>query len=248
MAKLDRSVRASDHDTVQRGATLPDGIYELEVEGTEVKKSNKGGTGINVTYEVYLPEQYKGRKFFQWINVKVPGSPKAEEIGEQELAKLIKAVGIPEDDEVDDTEELHGKPFLARVGLENLKEGDTNQPKNKIWRYFYPDEEQPQPEIFAKKEEKSRERPATGGRERPAERSREREPERGRGERERPAERSRSREREPEHDHNEGDDDDRRELDDAAEQGSREAEGRGRGGDGSANPWQGKGRDRGGRR
>lgn len=232
---LGKSIRHGDHNTEQRGSTIPDGIYELEVEAADVKKSAKGGTYLALTYEVFAPESHKGRKFWQNINLTVPSSRKAEEIGEEELSKLIRVTGWPEEDEFTDEQELRGHPFLARV---YTKEED-GQPKNVIGRLYYPDEEQPQPALAPKKEE--RERP--GSRREEPSRERSREPERSRKE-EPSRERSRepSRDREPERSgrddsrDNRGRDDDRDELDRAADEGSREVEGRNAGGD--ERPWK----------
>jgi hypothetical protein len=125
---------AQEHDTTQ-SSTLPLGDYELEVVESEVKPTSKGtGHILRLVEEVREPEEFKGRKLFHNINI-ANDNPVAEKIGKEDLAKLCRAIGISH---VDDSDELHYKPFRAKVGLEKPQPG--YDPRNKIVRYYFPDE------------------------------------------------------------------------------------------------------------
>lgn len=140
MAKLDRSIRAGDHDTEQRGGALPNGKYRLEVTSTDIKPNAKGtGKVFKAEIEVIDPKELRGRKIFLNENIE-HDNPEVERIGTEGFAKLIKACGIPDDEELSDTEDLHEKPFMASVGEDRKEAGKT-----KIFRYYYPDDDQPEP-------------------------------------------------------------------------------------------------------
>lgn len=132
MASL--NFNAEDHDTSQ-SSTLPLGVYVLEVSASEVKPT-KGGTGhlLAVTYDVLEPDNFHGRKMFANINI-ANDNPTAQKIGQEELAKLCRAIGKPK---IADSEELHFQRFTAKVGLEKPSAG--YEPRNKITRFYFPDE------------------------------------------------------------------------------------------------------------
>lgn len=69
MAKLASRFDATAHDTEQRDyEELPNGDYELEIEASEVKEG-ANGTGLKTTMTVLRPEEYKGRKVFNFYNL-----------------------------------------------------------------------------------------------------------------------------------------------------------------------------------
>ena len=93
---------------------LPAGDYPLTIERAEVRKTKNGeGLGANVTFEVAGPTQ-TGRKVFVWFNLR-HSNEVAEKIGQSEFAALCKAVGLVA---VQDTDELLGKTFLGKVGID----------------------------------------------------------------------------------------------------------------------------------
>ncbi len=140
MAGLGNRFDATEHDTEQREyENLPDGDYELEVTESDVKPTSTGsGTLLKLMYEVRLPEEYKGRKIFANINLENSNS-QAQEIGQRELASLCRAVGISS---IEDSEELHLLPFMAKVGLSKArtgKDGKTYDPQNEVKKFYFPD-------------------------------------------------------------------------------------------------------------
>lgn len=140
MANLGSRFNATNYDTEQRDyENLPNGIYRLEVTESEVAATSKGdGTILKLKYGVIEPEQYAKRVIFGNINLENP-SAQAQEIGQKELASLCRAVGLQE---ISDSEELHFKGFVAKVGLSKQrtgKDGKVYEPRNEIKRYYFPD-------------------------------------------------------------------------------------------------------------
>lgn len=129
------SFKMTEQDTSQ-ASTVPLGNYGMEVSASEVKKTRaQDGTFLAVTFDIIAPEEFNGRKVFYNYNLENP-NPVAEKIGKDELARLCRAIGLEQDP--DDSEELHFKPFVAKVGLEKAQEG--YEPKNKPVKYYFPDE------------------------------------------------------------------------------------------------------------
>lgn len=145
MAKLNNSIRPGDQDTTQRTGGVLRGTFIGVVRDTDVKENAKG-TGDLMTgfVEVTKPESFKGRRIYLNINVR-HDNPVAEKIGKEEFAKIAKAVGIPDDQEVEDTEDLEGYEFAFKAGPEK-----DDPERSKIVRYYFPDE--PEPELGPDKE------------------------------------------------------------------------------------------------
>lgn len=150
MASLGKKFDATEHNTEQRDySNLPDGIYKLEVSASEIKTGDNG-TGLNLTLDVVEPEELKGRKLFNYINIEHK-NVQAQEIGQRELASLCRACGL---DSIDDSEELHFVAFTAKIGMgkdskAKKADGSPEYPaKNEIKRYYFPDQgDIPQPEV-----------------------------------------------------------------------------------------------------
>lgn len=113
-------IQTTSHDP------LPAGVYEAVVSASETRPTKNGsGVGINLTFDVVSGE-YANRKVFAWINFK-HASAKAQQIGQEELASLCRAVGVTQ---LNDTVQLHDIPLLITVGI------DRNDPtKNVIRKY-----------------------------------------------------------------------------------------------------------------
>lgn len=151
MASLGKKFDATQHDTEQRDyAELPEGVYKLEMEASDVKETTKkNGTILSATFVVIEPEQYKGRKLFGNYNLE-NANPQAQEIGQKQFASLCRAVGLAD---VDDSEELHFRSFTAKVGLgksSKSADGRDYPARAEIKRYFFEDEgDVPAPEVKA---------------------------------------------------------------------------------------------------
>ncbi len=142
MARL--NFDATQHDTEQTSyEDLPLGVYRFEMTASDIQPNSKGtGTVLKTTLSVIEPAEYEGRKFFANYNIQ-NNNPKAEEIGQRDFAKLCRATGVQS---VEDSEELHGISFLAKLKMgkdskEKNADGTPTYPARvEIGRYFYPDE------------------------------------------------------------------------------------------------------------
>ena len=105
-------------DATQIDTTLHDpvqpGTYEAVITESETRPCRNGqGLGINLTFEI-LSEPAKGRKVWNWINYMHPKA-EAQRIGQEELARLCKALGIAR---LGDTTEMHNIPLMITVALD----------------------------------------------------------------------------------------------------------------------------------
>lgn len=138
MAALGKKFDATEHDTTQSDyAELPNGIYRVEIEASEVKPTNAGdGTILKTTSVVVEPEDYKGRKLFTTYNLENK-SAMAQEIGQKAFASLCRAIGVSE---VEDSEELHFHPYTVRVALGKPSKDGQYPARAEIKRYYFDDE------------------------------------------------------------------------------------------------------------
>ena len=138
MAQLGRKFDATEHDTTQNDyAELPNGVYVMEIEASDVVPTKDGnGTILKTTNVVVEPEEYKGRKLFNNYNLENK-SAQAQEIGQRQFASLCRAIGVGE---VEDSEELHFKTFTVKVGLGKPSKDGQYPARAEIKRYFFPDE------------------------------------------------------------------------------------------------------------
>lgn len=146
MARLGNSFDATQHDTTQSDyAELPNGVYRLEIEASDVGPTKAGnGTILKTTMVVIEPESHKGRKLFTTYNLE-NANPQAQEIGQKQFASLCRAIGVSS---VEDSEELHFHAFTAKVGLGKAQNGYPARAEVK--RYYFDDEGNvPEPAIDA---------------------------------------------------------------------------------------------------
>lgn len=94
--------------------TIPVGEYPMQITDSDLKPTKAGnGHRLELTFEV-TDGQYKGRKV--WVNLNLDNpNPKAVEIAQRELSAICHAVGKLQ---VSDSQELHYKPMLCRVDIE----------------------------------------------------------------------------------------------------------------------------------
>ena len=89
---------------------LPEGEYVLQVVGSEIKPTAKGGTQLVIDFTV-VGSQYDGSVLKERLNI-VNDNQTAVEIAFQTLAKIVQASGL---DAINDSSELHGKKMLGKV-------------------------------------------------------------------------------------------------------------------------------------
>lgn len=133
MAQLQFSTQGID--TESRFDALPPGEYTVVVSESDMRENSKGtGVYLALTMDVQAPDRYRGRKL--WANLNVSHqSAKAQEIGQQQLAQLIKACGF---EGITDSEQIHHIPVNAIV---KVRKDDNTQ--NEV-KGFKPAAGQPQ--------------------------------------------------------------------------------------------------------
>jgi hypothetical protein len=106
---------------------LPAGNYVVEVIESDVVDTKTGlGRQMKLTLKV-VDGELEGRRV--WANIMVRHQNEmAQRIGQQVIASLISAAGIGP---IDDTEELHGIPVIAKVAIETDKTGQY-EPRNVV--------------------------------------------------------------------------------------------------------------------
>lgn len=98
---------------------MPAGDYDMQVVESDLITTQSGGKMIKLTLEVTSGPFERRKKVWENINIQ-NANPDAERIGRRALADLALAVGLPA---VRDTEELHFRPFRARLKVEPPKNG-----------------------------------------------------------------------------------------------------------------------------
>ena len=105
---------------------LPAGDYEMMIVKSDTKPT-KAGTGHYLECEMHvISGEHSGRRHWERFNLDNPNA-QAVKIAQESLARLCAALGMQE---VNDSEELHDRPFIAEIGID--KKDDT---RNVIWNY-----------------------------------------------------------------------------------------------------------------
>ena len=105
---------------------LPAGEYEMVIVRSETRPTRAGnGHFLELEMQV-ISGPASGRRHWERMNLDNVNA-QAVKIAQEQLAKLCVALGL---DEVNDSEELHDKPFIAEIGIDKKDES-----KNVIWRF-----------------------------------------------------------------------------------------------------------------
>jgi hypothetical protein len=127
MTKID--FNADDHEPLGSFEPLPLGDYTVVISASEMKDTKKGeGKYLQLVYDV-VDGEYKNRKIFDRLNL-VNKNATAQEIAQRALSSICRAVGVMHPS---DSEELHDKPFVVKVGIR--PGNDEFQPTNTIKEY-----------------------------------------------------------------------------------------------------------------
>ena len=142
---------------------MPAGDYEMQVIESDVITTKSGGKMIKLTLEV-VSGPFERRKVWENINIQNQ-NPDAERIGVRALADLTLAVGLVN---VRNSEDLHFRPFRARLKIEPAKDG--YDAKNKVSRYMAMNGSAPAPQqrqAAPQQSSQPRQQAAAGGSSRP---------------------------------------------------------------------------------
>lgn len=165
MAFLGQRFNANDLPQGSGFDPLPPGWYEAEIKKAEVKPTkNQDGTRLNIQFTILGPT-HEGRVVFAGLNIELPSSPKAEEIGRQQFGDLLRALGL---EEVEDSDELVG--YQLRIRLK-IREQEGYDPTNDVNGYKPLEDAEARPQRQAAATPPSRRGPPTAARGAPPSRS-----------------------------------------------------------------------------
>ena len=106
---------------------IPIGQYKMQVIESKIEDTKSGsGQMLTLTLEV-VEGQFANRRIWDRLNVR-NDNPDAQRIAQRALADLCLAIGVAQ---LRDTDELHFKPFMARVGIRQDKTGQYG-PQNTV--------------------------------------------------------------------------------------------------------------------
>lgn len=127
MAFLNEEFDASTVETTGgQYDALPAGWYQAKITDADLRDTKAGnGQYIAVRYDIVGPS-HQGRVVWGNLNIKNP-NPKAEEIGRQQLAELMGAIGLAK---VRDTDQLIGGELSIKLAVRQSEQyGDSNDVK-----------------------------------------------------------------------------------------------------------------------
>jgi hypothetical protein len=111
--------------TISRGP-LPPGEYEVMIVKSD-NRPTKAGNGSYLELEMHIISgEHTGRRHWERLNLDNPNLQTVK-IAEEQLARLCVALGL---DEVNDSAELHDKPFIAEFAIDK-----KDATRNVIWGY-----------------------------------------------------------------------------------------------------------------
>ena len=140
MASL--NFKASNVELTKRSYdALPEGDYEMIVTKSDTKPT-KAGNGHYLELEMQIiAGQFSGRRHWERLNLDNP-SQQTVKIAQEQLARLCMAMGL---DEIQDSEELHDRAFIATLGIDK-----KDATRNMVWDYKPAEAAAPAPAPAAK--------------------------------------------------------------------------------------------------
>lgn len=112
---------------------IPDGEYVAQIIASEMCDTKAGdGQYLKLRIQILEPP-YQGRLVFDNLNLINPNE-KAVAIAKRSLNDICKALGYESSNDVEDSEELHGKELMVRIVT---KEGNAGYaPQNAVKKYM----------------------------------------------------------------------------------------------------------------
>jgi hypothetical protein len=99
--------------SAEKFSPIPAGWYTAVVASAEIKQTNAGnGEYIAIRFDITGPES-EGRVVWANLNIRNP-SPRAEEIGRQQLGELMRAIGLST---INDTDQLIGGRLEIKLSI-----------------------------------------------------------------------------------------------------------------------------------
>jgi hypothetical protein len=139
MAQLGGTFDANQVDPAGTYEVLPPGDYKVQIVQSDMMNT-KNGNGQYLWLEMDIVDgEYQGRKVWDRLNLVNPNQ-QAQEIAQKQLSAICHAIGVLS---VQDSEELHFKPLIARVKVRQRQ--DTGENTNDVSGYKPLDGQQPAP-------------------------------------------------------------------------------------------------------
>jgi hypothetical protein len=108
-----------DPEAVDLSTPIPDGEYTAMITASEMRQTRSGnGAYLELTVEIQ-DGPHAGRRIYDRLNLENPNS-QAVSIARRTLAQICHAVGVLQ---LQDTEQLHNRPFVAIVRTEPGRDG-----------------------------------------------------------------------------------------------------------------------------
>jgi len=127
MAFLGETINAADLPVGDNNFdVLPAGEYAVTIRTSELCNT-KAGTGQYIKLQLAVTgPTHAGRVVFANINMRNP-TPKAEEIGRQQLGDILRAIGVPT---LNDTDQLVGGSMAIKLSVKDDPQyGKSNEVK-----------------------------------------------------------------------------------------------------------------------
>lgn len=132
MAKLGKTFTSKGKEKMGDFSAIPQGEYVAQIFASSIRPNNKKtGSYIRLDWKI-IEGEFKNRMLFSILNTNNP-SEQTVEIAEGQLATILEACGFDDTYDLDDTEELHGKPCQIKVIVE--AETANHPPRNQIKMY-----------------------------------------------------------------------------------------------------------------
>ena len=112
---------------------IPRGRYLCCIENSEMKTTrDSAGQYLELAFKV-LDGEHANHVVFARLNL-VNANPKATEIAYREFSALCRACGVLQ---VQDSAELHNRPLIIKVELENGQDKNGNARQNNVIKGYY---------------------------------------------------------------------------------------------------------------
>lgn len=104
-------------------------VLDFEITAADVKDATTGNGCYLALETTVIGPKYVGRKVWKNITLRNTNA-QAESIGQGQLSSLCRSVNLPK---LDDTDQLFGKLFRGRVGIEKGRPKDKTKPDGERW-------------------------------------------------------------------------------------------------------------------
>jgi len=125
MAYLNQDL--SDQEAGLDFPVLPKGAYIAQIIGSEIVYTNAGNMGLSLTWFV-MAGQFAKSEIRDYIVLS--GSDKGVAFGRKKLKTIAVAIGHPNPNRIENSEELHGMPCEISVSIQEYNGVDRNQVNN----------------------------------------------------------------------------------------------------------------------